>query len=175
MNTKKVKSIRSIGSGEVFDITVKDNENYVLENGVVTHNSGLLYSASTIIELSKSKELEGKDVIGNVITAKTFKSRLTKENQSVNVRLYYDSRGLDKYYGLLDLGEESGIIPRIANKYEIDGKKYFKKTIYENPEKYFTGEIMQKLEEYTQKKFKYGSSTIDNVDVENPDELEVDD
>ena len=67
--------------------------------------SGLKYAASTIIYLSKSKEKDGKDVIGNIIKAKTAKSRLSKENQQVNVRLYYDERGLDRYYGLLELGE----------------------------------------------------------------------
>ncbi len=31
----------------------------------------------------------------NIIKAKTAKSRLSKENQEVNVRLFYDERGLD--------------------------------------------------------------------------------
>ena len=30
------------------------------------------------------------------------KSRLSKENKDVTVRLYYDERGLDRYYGLLE-------------------------------------------------------------------------
>ena len=65
--------------------------------------SGLKYAASTIIYLSKKKEKDGKDVIGNIIKAKAAKSRLTKENASVDTRLYFDARGLDKYYGLLEL------------------------------------------------------------------------
>ena len=40
--------------------------------------SGLKYAASTIIYLSKSKEKDGKEVIGNLIKCKTAKSRLTK-------------------------------------------------------------------------------------------------
>ena len=67
--------------------------------------SGLKYAASTIIYLSKKKEKDGKDVIGNLVKAKAAKSRLTKENSDVTTRLYYDARGLDKYYGLLELGE----------------------------------------------------------------------
>ena len=63
--------------------------------------SGLKYAASTIIYLSKSKEKDGKEVVGNIIKAKAAKSRLTKENSLVETRLFYDSRGLDKYYGLL--------------------------------------------------------------------------
>jgi RecA/RadA recombinase len=50
--------------------------------------SGLMYSSSTIIYLSKSKEKDGTEVIGNIIRAKTQKSRLSKENQQVEIRLY---------------------------------------------------------------------------------------
>ena len=62
--------------------------------------SGLKYAASTIIYLSKKKEKDGTEVVGNLIKAKTAKSRLSKENKDVTVRLYYDERGLDRYYGL---------------------------------------------------------------------------
>ena len=61
--------------------------------------SGLKYASSTIIYLSKKKEKDGKEVVGNIIKAKTAKSRLTKENADAEIRLYYDERGLDKYYG----------------------------------------------------------------------------
>jgi len=57
----------------------------------------------------KKKEKDGTEVVGNIIKATTHKSRLSKENKTVEVRLFYDERGLDKYYGLLD----------IAEKYEI--------------------------------------------------------
>ncbi len=50
-----------------------------------------------------------KEVIGNIIKAKTHKTRLSKENKQVEIRLYYDERGLDKYYGLLELGEIGGL------------------------------------------------------------------
>jgi RecA/RadA recombinase len=130
---------------------------------VQSGGSGMLYSASTIIELSKSKEKEGTDVVGNIIKAKTFKSRLSKENQEVEVRLYYDHRGLDRFYGLVELGEESGIIPRVGNRYEVNGKKIGKNVIYANPEEYFTPELLEKLDEYAQKKFKYGSSLSEEV------------
>ena len=120
--------------------------------------SGLKYASSTIIYLTKKKEKDGKDVIGNLIKAKTAKSRLSKENKDVTVRLYYDDRGLDKYYGLLDLGELGGLWKNVAGRYEMNGKKVYAKEIYKNPEKYFTGEVMQALDEIAQKEFSYGSS-----------------
>ena len=118
--------------------------------------SGLKYAASTIIYLTKKKEKDGKDVIGNIIKAKTHKSRLSKENKEVEVRLYYDERGLDKYYGLLELGEIGGLWKNVAGRYEMDGKKVYAKEIYKNPEKYFTEEVMNKLDEISKDNFSYG-------------------
>ena len=120
--------------------------------------SGLKYAASTIIYLSKKKEKDGKEVIGNIIKAKTHKSRLSKENKVVEIRLYYDERGLDKYYGLLELGESGGLWKNVAGRYEMDGKKVYAKEIYKNPEKYFTDQVMQALDEIAQKEFSYGEN-----------------
>ena len=119
--------------------------------------SGLKYAASTIIYLSRKKEKDGKEVIGNIVKAKTHKSRLSKENKEVNIRLYYDDRGLDRYYGLLELGEIGGIWKNVAGRYEINGKKVYGKQILANPEEYFTPEVMQALDEIAQKEFSYGS------------------
>ena len=120
--------------------------------------SGLKYAASTIIYLTKKKEKDGKEVIGNVIRAKTAKSRLSKENQQVEIRLYYDERGLDKYYGLLELGEEGGMWKNVAGRYDMgDGKKIYAKEILKNPEKYFTEEVMLKLDVVAKGLYSYGS------------------
>ena len=118
--------------------------------------SGLKYAASTIIYLSKKKEKDGTEVVGNVIKAKTAKSRLSKENKDVEIRLYYDDRGLDRYYGLLELGEIGGLWKNVAGRYEIDGKKLYAKQILAEPEKYFTQEVMQALDEIANKEFSYG-------------------
>jgi RecA/RadA recombinase len=119
--------------------------------------SGLKYAASTIIYLGKKKEKDGKEVIGNIIKAKTHKSRLSKENKQVDIRLYYDQRGLDKYYGLLELGEIGGLWKNVAGRYEIGGKKVYAKQIYSKPEEYFTDDVLQALDEISQKEFSYGS------------------
>ena len=120
--------------------------------------SGLKYAASTIIYLTKKKEKDGKDVIGNIIKAKTHKSRLSKENKEVEVRLYYDERGLDKYYGLLELGELGGMWKNVAGRYEVNGKKVYGKQILANPEEYFTEDVMQQLDEIAQQHFSYGTN-----------------
>ena len=118
--------------------------------------SGLKYAASTIIYLSKKKEKDGKDVIGNIIKAKTHKSRLSKENKIVEIRLYYDERGLDRYYGLLELGELGGMWKNVAGRYEMNGKKVYAKAILADPETYFTNDVMEKLDEIARTEFSYG-------------------
>ena len=60
------------------------------------------YAASSIVFLSKRKEKEGTEVIGNVIHCKMQKSRLTKENKKVDVLLTY-REGLHKYLSLIHI------------------------------------------------------------------------
>jgi len=118
--------------------------------------SGLKYAASTIIYLSKKKEKDGTEVVGNIIKCKAAKSRLTKENSDVETRLYYD-RGLDKYYGLLELGEKYGVFEKRGNRIVVGESAVYPKSILANPEKYFTPEIMQALDEAAAKEFRYGN------------------
>ena len=119
--------------------------------------SGLKYAASSIVYLGKKKEKDGAEVVGNIVHCKNYKSRITKENAIVDVRLTY-SKGLDQYYGLLDLAEESGLFKKVSTRYELpDGSKQYAKTINNEPEKYFTKEILEKIDEYTKRKFTYGT------------------
>ena len=119
--------------------------------------SGLKYAASTIIYLGKRKEKLGTEVIGNIIHCKIYKSRITKENAKVDVKLTY-KHGLDKHYGLLELGEEAGIFKKVSTRFEMpDGSKVFGKQINDNPDKYFTKEVLKKIDEFANKKFTYGS------------------
>jgi len=117
--------------------------------------SGLKYASSTIIYLSKKKEKDGTEVVGNIIKCKAQKSRLTKENSQIETRLYYD-KGLDRYYGLLELGERGGLWKNVAGRYEMNGKKVYAKQILKDPETYFTTEVMQALDEIAAQEFRYG-------------------
>ena len=119
--------------------------------------SGLKYAASNIIYLSKSKEKDGKEVIGNIIKAKLVKSRSAKENSQVAVRLFYDERGLDRYYGLLELGEKHGVFQRKGNRVVVGDDSVYPSVVYKDPSKYFTPEVLQALDECAAKEFSYGS------------------
>lgn len=126
----------------------------------IAGGGGVKYAASTIVVLSKKKEKDGNEVVGNVIHCKTYKSRLSKENQMIDVKLYYES-GLDRYYGLLELGEKYGVIDKIGNRFVIGDAKVYAKSVYKDPEKYFSKELLDKIDKASQKEFSYGSSVDD--------------
>ena len=119
--------------------------------------TGLKYAASTIIYLGKKKEKDGTTLVGNIIKCEAKKSRLTKEGSKIETRLYFDDRGLDKYYGLLELGEQYGVFERKGNRVIVNNSTVYPSAILKDPEKYFTEEVMQKLEEAAKKEFSYGA------------------
>lgn len=132
----------------------------------VAGGGGLKYAASTIVMLSKKKEKDGTEVVGNVIHCKTYKSRLSKENQMVDIKLYYDS-GVDRYYGLLELAEKYGVLQKMGTRIILpDGRKKYAKEIYKDPEQYFTDELMQKIDEAARKEFTYGQNTETTLDID---------
>lgn len=118
--------------------------------------SGVKYAASTILFLSKKKDKTDDGVIGNFITCKNYKNRFAKENMEVETRLNYET-GLNRYHGLADLAVEYGIFKSVSTRIELpDGSKVFMKNINEEPEKYFTDDILKQLDEHIQKEFRYG-------------------
>lgn len=122
--------------------------------------SGLEYAASTIVFLSKKKDKTDNEVTGAIITAVLKKARLTIENKSVETLLEY-SNGLDPYYGLLTLAEKFGIFKKVSTRYELpDGTKAFESHIEKEPEKFFTNEVLDKIDEMCQNEFLYGKTNI---------------
>lgn len=135
----------------------------------ISGGSGLKYAASSIAMLSKKKDKDGTAVVGNIIKINMHKSRFTKEQTKVEVKLSFD-KGLDRYYGLLDLAEKYNIIKKVSTRYELpDGRKVFGKAINENPEEYFTPEILAQLEEAAQAEFTYGKEPepVEEMEVAN--------
>ncbi len=137
----------------------------------ISGGSGLKYAASTILVLTGKKDRDGKEVIGNIIHCKTYKSRFTKENQMIDVSLNYDT-GLNRYYGLADLAVEFGIFKKVGTRLELpDGSKIFEKKLYSDPGKYFSQEILDSIDKAAGKKFRYGSAlSLEQADEELGDE-----
>jgi RecA/RadA recombinase len=120
---------------------------------------GLKYAASNILTLSKSKDKSDEGVVGNFIKCTNYKNRFVKENMQVETRLNYTS-GLSRYYGLTDLAMKYNIFKKVSTRVELpDGTKVFEKNIDDEPEKYFTKDILEKLDKEIQKDFKYGQGS----------------
>ena len=123
----------------------------------ISGGGGIKYAASVIVTLGKRKVKEGTDVLGNIVKMKLVKGRMTKEESITETKLDYKT-GLDKYYGLVALAEKYDIFKKVSTRFETPAGKAFEKTIVNEPEKYFTDDVMAKLEEAAKIEFSYGSS-----------------
>jgi RecA/RadA recombinase len=133
--------------------------------------SGLDYAASGIVFLTKKKDKDGKDaagkdiVTGVILKATLKKSRLTIENKSVETRLNYQT-GLDPYYGLVSLCLQFGIFKKMATKIVLpDGSTEFESKIEDNPEKYFTKDLLDEIDEKCKAEFLYGTTSAVPLDI----------
>lgn len=145
---------------------------------VISGGAGGVYAASTVITLTKAKLKEGTEVVGNVIRATTYKSRYSKENQKVELRLDFNT-GLDRYYGLLPIAEKYGVIVKEGRKFKLpDGRLVWEKEIHANPEVVYTKEILDKIDEACKKEYLLGMGEEEkpvfiNYDDENEQEAEL--
>lgn len=104
----KIAKIESVGRLPVYDIQVDEAEHYILENGVVTHNSGGIYSANDIWIITKAQEKDNDgDLQGFKFTINIEKSRMVKEKSKLPLTVNFDG-GIAKFSGILDLAQESG-------------------------------------------------------------------
>lgn len=163
--SKLIKGLMRIVTGKLSKLGVPlimTNHVYSLVGAYVPTKvsgggTGPTYSASSIIQLSKSKDKDGTEVVGNIIKCKVEKSRFTRDNIAVETKLSFKT-GLDRYSGLLDIAVEAGIWKDLKGKIELpDGSKTFAKRINANPKTYYTEEVLKQIDEYCGKKFKFGS------------------
>lgn len=138
----KIKNIKKIGKRKVYDISVKDVEHYILENGVVTHNTGPYYAADNIWIIGRQQIKDGKDVEGYDYILNIEKSRFVREKTKFPISVTFNE-GIDKWSGMLDLAVELGyIIKPSKGKYqiidqetgEIPDKEYKKEDFSHNDE-----------------------------------------
>lgn len=139
----------------------------------VSGGSGLKFAASTIVMLNKRKEKDGKDIIGNNIRAVAMKSRMTKEFSQIETIINYQ-KGLDKYYGLLDIAEQLGIFKKDGTRYLVGDKKVFGSVIEKNPEQYFTKEVMDEIDRRACEIFCYGAGSAEEISEGGQDQQDLD-
>lgn len=145
---------------------------------VITGGSGLKYTTSSIVMLSKYRirdDVETSEFSGVRIVAQNSKSRFAKEGKKVDIVIDF-AKGLDRYTGLLDFAVKYGIIEVVSKSFYLlpnDEKKYRRKEIEANPSKFFTKEILEKLDEKFQENFSYGASGIVFEDEADTETLEL--
>jgi RecA/RadA recombinase len=112
----------------VFDIQVEDTANYILKDGIISHNSGFIFASSIVVASKKRKlkeDADGKkttEVNGIKADCKVVKSRFSKPFESVKINIPWDT-GMDPYSGLFEMFEKSGSITKVGNRYRYVSKK----------------------------------------------------
>ena len=128
----KIKKIEKVGRRPVYDIEVSDSHSYILGNGVITHNSGLVYSSDNILLITRSVEKKGSDLIGYNFNINIMKSRHSREKAKIPVTVLFNG-GLNVWSGLLDMAVASGDVIKPSNGWyqvtnpetgEVEEKKY---------------------------------------------------
>ena len=134
----KIVKKESAGVQTVHDICVPGPHHYILENGVVSHNSGFVYASSIVVAMRKLKLKEDadgnkvSDVRGIRSACKVMKSRYAKPFESIKIDIPWD-HGMNPISGLFDLFETSGVLKKEGNRYAYTVKstgevmKFFRK------------------------------------------------
>lgn len=110
----KIVNIKHVGKKPVYDLSVEDVQHYVLENGVVTHNTGPMYSADTVIILGKQQDKDGKELLGYNFVMNAEKSRAIKEKSKLDLMVSFEG-GINTYSGLLKIAQELGFVTKPQN------------------------------------------------------------
>lgn len=125
---KKIVKKEYLPSDDVYDIEVDKYHHYILDNGVVSHNSSVQFTPSIVIAMNKRKLKEDEEgnktteVQGIKVDAVVRKTRYAKPYQKISFNIPWD-RGLDEYSGLFELFSESleyngkPVLQRDGNKY----------------------------------------------------------
>jgi hypothetical protein len=121
---------------------------------------GVKYMADITLLLTKSKEKEGKEQTGIIVTLTTRKSRYMKENKSVKVLISF-KRGIYRFSDLvnkakeLDVFKKDGISFLMPPDYNKE-QKIKMKDVREHASKYLTGDTLGTLQEAIKSDFGFG-------------------
>lgn len=171
----KINKIRCVGHKNVYDISVKDAEHYILENGVITHNTGIYYSSNSIFIMGRQQEKDGTEVTGYNFIINVEKSRFVKEKSKIPICVSWEG-GVSKWSGLIDVAMEGGYVikPKVGwfqainpiTGEDVIGKNY---RLKDTDSSEFWDPIFAKTNfaEYIKGRFTVGHSSLINHENEN--------
>lgn len=143
----RLAGVRRSEKSAMYDITVEDNHNFLAgnsHNGFLVHNctpggSAFEFYASVRVALGRTKLMETnagkKQFVGQDVSAKVVKTKLTKPFQETTMRMMFDSQGVayfDRYHNLIEFLKSKSILKQAGAYIEwTDGKKYHQKPLCE--------------------------------------------
>lgn len=186
-----IKSIKTSDNQNVFDISVKDDHSFLLENNIISSNC-TEFVPSISLRITKGK-LKGSDLaeleymyengipkhlnaLGIVSRIELYKSRFTRPFRKVQLMIPYDF-GLPEYAGLFDYLKDNELIIEGGRK----GYYNFKEMVLEKDftrkqfiKDGFAEMIMRFMLEKEEKGYMYdfimkSQSELDREQAENPD------
>ena len=184
----KVKSIKLKSTNEtVYDIETPCH-NYILANGLVSHNSfdmynpleigggrGIYFASSSIVlgtSKARAKETESStEIIGAKILATTKKSRFCKELTKLRYLIKYDG-GIHPTYGILDDACEGGFVEKPTMGYYSrpcvpNDKKWREREIWDKSSEFWTPVIKEtEFRQFVEAKYTFLHSEIADEDFE---------
>lgn len=116
--------------------------------------SALKYAADYIITLTKAKLKNSTNQTGSIISATAWKSRKVREGTKVKTHLLFE-KGLDRYSGLLEMAEAAELMVKSGKSYVLatTAEKVGSTAIKNNPEKYFTQDMLERLDVWIKENF----------------------
>jgi RecA/RadA recombinase len=140
----------------------------------------VVYIPSVTVQLARKPMKEDKDLgdklavaqknySGVVLRALTVKNRFVKQYLEGEMYLSFD-RGLNKYYGLLELAVGFGVIVQTGSTYTLpDGTKLGYYSKWKNNVELWEKTIIPGIEEKIKTEWKYSNNTAEEI----PDEVET--
>lgn len=131
----------------------------------IISGGGVHYMQDIMLLLYRSKDKEpNKDQIGNIINVKVHKSRYMQENKKVKIYLNF-ATGMKKFSNIVEIGQKCDIIEKSGKEfYLIDGEEIKMKAVKQNPEKYITAALLQKIGKVIQQDFSFGVIEEDEIE-----------
>lgn len=177
----KVKVIKPVGKLPVYDLSVNteeyDEQQYILENGVVTHNTGIYYSADNIWIIGRRQNKEGTDVVGYDFVINVEKSRFVREKSAIPIKVLFNG-GICNYSGLLDVAISGGYVVKPSNGWyarvdQSTGEVGNKVRIKETLNKEFWTPVIEgtDFKEFIKKQYMFGAEVASSDKVIDMEEI----
>ena len=74
--------------------------------------------------------------------------------------------GLDRYHGLVEMAIAAGVWKKAGGRIEVDGKMMYPVQVSKAGDKYFTKEVLDKIDTYCQNKFMFGGTLDGSFDTD---------